>query len=124
MGHRRCIGAVVVYMNLLFVCSANQLRSPTGEEVFCQYDGIEAIGCGTNNDAITPISGDLVQWADIIFVMEQYHRNKVVKKFKLLLKGKKVVCLDIPDNYERMDPVLVRLLESKVSKHVRLIRNT
>lgn len=111
-------------MNLLFVCTANRLRSPTGEEVFSRYNGIEAIGCGTSDDAVTPISGDLIQWADIIFVMEKYHRNKVAKKFKDLLKGKKLICLDIPDDYERMDPLLIRLLEAKVSKHVQLVKYT
>ncbi|MBL4710959.1 MAG: phosphotyrosine protein phosphatase [Gammaproteobacteria bacterium] len=105
-------------MKLLFVCSENRLRSPTGEEVFSQYDGIEAIGCGTNKDAKTPISGDLVEWADIIFVMEKSHRNKVTKKFKPLLKTKRLICLDIPDEYERMDSVLVRLLENRVLRHI------
>lgn len=107
-------------MNLLFVCSENRLRSPTGEEVFSNYEGIDAIGCGTNSDAETTISGDLIEWANIIFVMEKAHRNKVSKKFKDLLKDKKFVCLDIPDNYDRMDPVLIRLLENKISRHVRL----
>lgn len=37
-------------MNLLFVCSENRLRSPTGEEVFSKYEGINAIGAGTNSD--------------------------------------------------------------------------
>ena len=46
--------------------------------------------------------------------------NKVSKKFRALLKEKRLICLDIPDNYDRMDPVLVRLLENGVSKHVRL----
>ena len=106
-------------MNLLFVCSENRLRSPTGEEVFSKYDGVNAIGAGTNNNSNTPVSGDLIEWADIIFVMEKSHRNKVAKKFKELLKDKKIVCLDIPDNYERMDPDLVKILEDKVSQHVR-----
>ena len=107
-----------IQMNLLFVCSENRLRSPTGEEVFSNYEGISAIGCGTNADSKTPVSGDLIEWADIIFVMERSHRNKVSKKFKDLLKGKKLVCLDIPDEYDRMDPILVRLLESRVMKHL------
>lgn len=107
-------------MNLLFVCSGNRLRSPTGEEVFSKYEGINAIGAGTNSDAETTVSGDLIEWADIIFVMEKSHRNEVSEKFRDLLKGKRLVCLDIPDNYGRMDPKLVWLLESKVSKHIRL----
>ena len=107
-------------MNLLFVCSENRLRSPTGEEVFSKYEGINAIGAGTNSDADTTVSGDLIEWADVVFVMEKSHRNKVSKKFKDLLKDKKLVCLDIPDNYDRMDPALIRLLENRVSKHVRI----
>lgn len=77
-------------MNLLFVCSENRLRSPTGEEIFSQYEGVEAIGCGTNSDAETTISGDLIEWANIIFVMEKSHRNKVSKKFRELVKNKTV----------------------------------
>ena len=107
-------------MNLLFVCSENRLRSPTGEEVFSKYESINAIGAGTNSDAATTVSGDLIEWADIIFVMERSHKNKVTKKFKALLKSKRLICLDIPDKYDRMDPVLVRLLESKVSRYVSL----
>ena len=107
-------------MNLLFVCSENRLRSPTGEEVFSNYDGVNAIGAGTNNDSNTPVSGDLIEWADMIFVMEKSHRNKVSKKFKKLLKNKRMVCLDIPDNFECMDPVLIKILKNKVSRYIRL----
>ncbi|WP_431067486.1 low molecular weight protein tyrosine phosphatase family protein [Methylotuvimicrobium sp.] len=107
-------------MKLLFVCSENRLRSPTGEEIFSRYDGVEAIGCGTNADAETPLSGDLIEWADVVFVMEKSHRNKVKKKYRDLLKNKRLISLDIPDSYERMDPNLIRLLESRVSKHVRI----
>ena len=105
-------------MNLLFVCSQNKLRSPTGEAIFSQYDAIEAIGCGTNADAETPLSGDLIQWSDIIFVMEKSHRNKVSKKFKPLLKNKRLICLSIADNYAYMDSTLIKLLENRVLNHI------
>ena len=107
-------------MKLLFVCSENRLRSPTAEAVFSEYEGVEAIGAGTNHDAETPVSGDLVEWADTILVMEKSHRNKISKKFKEQLKGKKLVVLDIPDVYECMDPVLIKLLKAKVPKYVRV----
>jgi len=107
-------------VNLLFVCSENRLRSPTGEEVFSKYNEVNAIGCGTNADAKTPISGDLIEWADIVFVMERSHQNKVSKKYKVFLKERKLVCLDIPDEYDRMDPVLVRLMENRVMRHIRV----
>ncbi|MDH5630841.1 MAG: phosphotyrosine protein phosphatase [Gammaproteobacteria bacterium] len=105
---------------LLFVCSENRLRSPTAEAVFSEYDGIEAIGAGTNSDAETPVSGDLIEWADVILVMEKMHRNKVSKKYKDLLKTKRLIVLDIPDNYDRMDPELIRILKTKVSRLVNL----
>lgn len=105
---------------LLFVCSENRLRSPTAEAVFSEYDGIEAIGAGTNADAETPVSGDLIEWADIILVMEKSHRNKVSKKYKELLKNKKIIVLDIPDDYECMQPELIQLLKTRVSKLVRI----
>jgi predicted protein tyrosine phosphatase len=104
---------------LLFICSRNKLRSPTAEVVFSRYEGIEAISAGTNNDAETPLSGDLIDWADIVFVMEKAHRNRVTQKFKPLLRDKRVIVLSIPDDYDFMDPELVRLLELKVTGHLR-----
>ena len=101
-------------MNMLFVCSENRLRSPTAERVFSSYEGISAISAGTNSDAETPISGDLIEWADVVFVMEQSHRKKLSRKFAGLLKDKRVVCLDVPDNYRYMHAQLVSLLKNKV----------
>ncbi|GAB3378895.1 hypothetical protein GCM10027432_03520 [Lysobacter fragariae] len=46
--------------------------------------------------------------------MERTHRSKLSAKFKQHLGNKRVVCLDIPDDYEFMDPALVRLLKAKV----------
>jgi hypothetical protein len=57
-----------------------------------------------------------VDWADVIFVMEKTHRSKLARQFRSHLKGKRVVCLDIPDDYEFMDPELVRLLENRVGR--------
>lgn len=107
-------------MNLLFVCSENRLRSPTAEAVFSKYPGVQAIGAGTNADAETPVSGDLIDWADMIFVMEKIHRSKISKRYQALLKNKRLVCLDIPDIYQCMQPELVKLLVSKVPKYIRI----
>ncbi len=100
---------------ILFVCSQNRLRSPTAEQVFASHPGIECISAGTNNDAENPLSPELVEWADIIFVMEKSHRNKVRTKFKPYLAGTRVICLDIPDDYDFMDPELIAILKNRVS---------
>ncbi|MDH3691153.1 MAG: phosphotyrosine protein phosphatase [Gammaproteobacteria bacterium] len=104
--------------NLLFICSENRLRSPTAEAVFSEYENVEAIGAGTNSHARTVISGDLVEWADIVFAMEKSHRNKITKKYKDALKNKRLIVLDIPDNYAYMDPELIKILRSKVARFV------
>ena len=101
---------------ILFVCSQNRLRSPTAEQVFSTRRDLEVASAGTNHDADTPLTADLVSWADIIFVMEKAHRTKLQKRFKANLRHARLVCLDIPDDYEFMDPVLVRLLETRVSR--------
>lgn len=107
-------------MRILFVCSENRLRSPTAAAVFSEYDGVEAISAGTNADCETPVSGDLIEWADVILVMEKSHRNKVAKKFRPLLKDKKLAVLGIPDDFDYMDPALVQTLRSRVPRYLNL----
>jgi predicted protein tyrosine phosphatase len=104
--------------NILFVCSQNRLRSPTAEQVFADWPGIEASSAGTNNDAENPLSAELIEWADIVFVMEKVHRSKVQTRYRSALRGKRVICLDIPDNYTFMDPALVALLKVRVPPHL------
>jgi len=102
----------------LFVCSQNQLRSPTAEDVFSKYPGVECQSAGTHESADVPLDPELLDWAEIIFVMEKAHRNRVSKKFGKHLKGKRLIVLNIPDEYEFMEPNLVRLLEAKVGPYL------
>ena len=103
---------------VLFICSQNRLRSPTAEQVFADRPGLECSSAGTNHDAENPLTAELVEWADTIFVMEQRHKRKLSSKFQKQLKGKRVVCLGIPDDYEFMQPGLVELLHRKVEPHL------
>lgn len=98
----------------LFVCSQNKLRSPTAENVFSNRPGYEVASAGTAPTADVPLSSDLLQWADIIFVMEKAHRNRIQRKFKPFLRDKRIVVLNIPDEFEYMDPALVKLLEARL----------
>ena len=103
---------------VLFVCSRNRLRSPTAEQVFSVREDLEVASAGTNRDAETPLSPELIQWADLIVVMEKAHRTKVQRDYRKALDGKRVICLDIPDNYALMDPALVELLQARMSRHL------
>ena len=57
--------------------------------------------------------------ADLIFVMERAHRARLQRRFGPHLKGKRVICLDIPDDYDFMQPELVALLEKRVGPYLR-----
>ena len=103
----------------LFICSQNKLRSPTAEQVFSHWPGVEAGSAGLNNDAETPLSTEQLDWADVIFVMEKAHRNKLTARFRRHLNGKRVICLDIPDDYDFMQLELIRLLEAKAGRFMR-----
>ncbi|MCE9521868.1 MAG: phosphotyrosine protein phosphatase [Alphaproteobacteria bacterium] len=100
--------------HVLFVCSKNRLRSPTAEQVFSGFPGIECTSAGLSPEAHNPVTAELVEWAHIIFVMEKAHRAKLSERFRKHLRHARVVCLDIPDNYDFMDPALVRILNEKV----------
>lgn len=106
-------------MRLLFVCSQNRLRSPTAEQLFADRPGVETVSAGTNRGADNPLSAELVEWADVIFVMEKQHQRKLSEHFKVQLRHKRVVCLGIPDDYEFMQTELVDLLTAKVSTYLR-----
>ena len=103
-------------LRVLFICSQNRLRSPTAEQVFAEYPGLECSSAGLNHDAENPLTPELLEWAELIFVMERAHKTKLSARFKAHLAAKRVVCLDIPDNYAFMDAALVKLLKEKVSR--------
>jgi predicted protein tyrosine phosphatase len=103
----------------LFFCTQNRLRNPTAEQVYSTWPDVETDSAGLGNDATVPLSIEQIEWATMIFAMEEAHRNKLSKKFKAYLKSKKVICLNIPDEYEYMQPGLIKLLEAKVGAFLR-----
>ncbi len=103
----------------LFICTQNRLRSPTAETIFAAWPGVETDSAGLGNDADVPLSPEQIAWANIIFVMEKAHRNRLSTKFKQHLNGKRLICLDIPDDYDFMQPELIKLLEAKAGRFLR-----
>ncbi|WP_396033601.1 low molecular weight protein tyrosine phosphatase family protein [Candidatus Cyanaurora vandensis] len=106
--------------HILFVCSQNRWRSPTAEQVFSVRQDLECSSAGLNHDAQNPMTAELVAWADLIFVMEKVHHSKLNAKFRPYLANTRVICLNIPDKYEYMDPELVRLLKQRVGRFLPL----
>ncbi len=105
-------------MRLLFLCSKNRLRSPTAESIFADHPCTEVDSAGLSKDADIRLSDEQVHWADLILVMEKIHRAKLNQKYGHALKGKKIVVLGIPDNYEFMDEELIAILTKKCAPYL------
>ena len=100
---------------LLFICSRNQWRSPTAEALFKGSETYDARSAGTSPQARTRVSEAHIRWADRIFVMEKRHRQLLLGRFGGDLRGKAVTVLDIPDEFQFMDPDLIELLHARLS---------
>jgi predicted protein tyrosine phosphatase len=108
-------------LHYLFVCYANVDRSPTAEAVcrrIAAENGleIEASSAGTSDRAHRPVTKRMADLADKIFVMELDMVMEMVEEYGQ--NPGKVVCMEIPDIYERDEPELVRTLEQKLYEYL------
>lgn len=103
-------------LNVLFICGKNRLRSPTAEQLFADWPGVTTSSAGVSNDADVVVDAETLEWAGLIVVMEPAHRRKLVARFRHVLKDKRVVCLDIPDLFEYMQPELIEMLKARTQR--------
>jgi predicted protein tyrosine phosphatase len=97
-------------INVLFVCSKNQWRSPTAESIYKSHPLLQVKSAGTSSNARHTITSNDIKWSDIIIVMEDKHKSHLLSTFPGELKYKKLCVLDIPDEYKYMDPQLIEEL--------------
>lgn len=102
-------------MNLLFICSRNQWRSPTAEAIFKNHPQHKARSAGTSSKARIVVKEAMIRWADLIFVMEKRHRQLLLDRFEI---DKKIIVLNIPDEYQFMDAELIEMITASVAPHL------
>ncbi|MEM6321835.1 MAG: protein tyrosine phosphatase [Bacteroidota bacterium] len=105
-------------MNLLFVCSKNQWRSRTAETIFKNNGTHQVKSAGTSNTARIKLTQWHLDWADLIFVMEQKHRIIIQSNFQIASSDERLIVLDIPDEYPYMDEALIAELETVVAYYL------
>lgn len=103
-------------LNVLFVCSRNQWRSPTAETVWRKHPVLSVRSAGTSPNARRRVTEEDLRWCEMIFVMEEKHRSRLRAEFGRLVEHIPIHVLDIPDEYKYMDPELVAELRNSVAQ--------
>src|SRR3989344_3074461 len=110
---------------LLFICTANINRSRAAEELFfnSSKNEVQSAGfnfCKVNEDRVTGqiLNQKLVDWADIVFVMDETNDRHLTRlRAGFDVQNKDVVVLGIPDKYDRKDRNLSATLKKKLTGH-------
>lgn len=88
------------------------LRSPTAAFVLTKRYGLNTRSCGVDTEsALIPVDRILLTWSEEIVCFEHSHQYAIemlLDKFKL---KRRIVNLQIPDEYEYMQEELINLIE-------------
>ncbi|GFD71837.1 hypothetical protein ACI7YQ_14170 [Alteromonas marina] len=105
-------------MNILFLCTSNLNRSKTAEDHFAAKDplrtyrsaGLSEKECKRNSTTLC--SEELLEWSDVVFVMEDEHVRRI-EQYTGLRFLDKVINLNIPDVYQYGESALIEQLEKR-----------
>jgi predicted protein tyrosine phosphatase len=103
---------------ILFICRLNRHRSATAERIFCKRRDLDVRSAGTEEDALVRVNARMLDWAEIIFVMDPLQMEALRRMFPEHPALDRIICLDIEDVYSFLQPQLVELLQQKVPKHL------
>ena len=104
---------------ILFVCTANVDRSRTAEDLYARDPRYEVLSAGTAAYARTPVTREILLWADRVFVMserEDQHRTLIRIRFPDV--DRPIVDLDVEDRWHRGDPELIARLARRLRPHL------
>src|SRR5918992_3892439 len=100
---------------VLFVCRYNRMRSPTAERLFAKRPDLDVRSAGTSSDALARVNAQMLDWADLIFIMDEQQRHSLRRHFAGHPALEHLICLDIPDEFSFLQPELMALLESRAT---------
>lgn len=77
-----------------------------------------ARSAGTSDKARIKVNRKLIDWADVIFVMERKHKQLLIRQYALAIEGKQLVVLDIEDHYRFADAELIEILKGSLTGYL------
>ena len=106
----------------LFICHFNRKRSATAERVFVKDPALEVLSAGTSEDALVQVNERMLEWADVVFVMDDEQCRELPRMFPDHPALDKIICLNISDDYHFLDPELVTMLEERTLPHLEKLK--
>ena len=107
---------------ILFVCALNRNRSFTAENLFKDSQLYDVKSRGVAEGARIRLTARDIAWADLIFVMEKKHKDRIAEDFGSAIAGKQIECLFIKDIYSPMERRLTAALRRKLAPFLPLPR--
>ncbi len=103
---------------VLFVCTRNQVRSLTAEQIYRGRPDLEVRSAGVSEYARVPLTPELIKWADEVFVFSKRQRKIIEGRYRDSFAGKLVVCLRLADRFEYKSPKLIVRLTGKLGRYL------
>ncbi|MHC8949585.1 protein tyrosine phosphatase [Sphingobacterium hungaricum] len=103
--------------NILVICGRNKRRSRTAEHIFKNSNQFAIRSAGLSPQSDHKLTEKDLAWADLIFVMEFKQKSKIKEAYRHLALAD-IEILQIPDDYDYLDPELIELLTDKMSHQI------
>ena len=101
-------------LRVLFVCEGNLHRSPTAQRLYARTPGISSRSAGLSSLARVQLTDELIEWADLVIVMDRRLVKTVQRRFGESLGDREVIDLNVPDDYQFLQPELLALLRERL----------
>ncbi len=72
----------------------------------------QARSAGTSEKARIKVNQKLIDWADVVFVMELKHKELLRQRFAFSIAQKQLIVLNIEDEYQFGDTGLTEILKN------------
>ena len=103
---------------VLFVCTRNRVRSLTAEQLYRARPDLEVRSAGISECASVPLTEQLLDWADEVFVFSKRQCAIVQQRFGDTASARRMVCLDLPDRFDYKSPKLVLKLTARLAPYL------
>lgn len=111
-------------MRVLFICLQNRKRSATAERIFDKDPALDVRSAGTSADALVRVNRRMLDWADVVFTMDGDQRRDLALMFPGHPVLDRLICLEILDQYDFLDPELVALLRERTAPHLERLKGS